>query len=211
MLSTTVENTRKFFLEASKNNKIDADRKELLQKIAANIVPQYQTNEEVNLNFICTHNSRRSQLGQVWSFYAAHYFDIPKINAFSGGTEVTAFHRNTVKTLQKVGFDFHLTEFSHQNPRYEIGFDGSSKRITGFSKVFDDAHNKQPFIAITTCNHADENCPFIPSAIHRFHLPFVDPKASDETDAQEATYLKTSAEIAAQVFFIFSEVKKLIA
>ncbi len=211
MLSTTVENTKKFFLEASKNTKIDADRKELLQQIAASIVTEYKTTQEVNLNFICTHNSRRSQLGQVWSFYAAHYFNVPTIKAFSGGTEVTAFHRNTVKTLQKVGFDFHLTEFSHQNPKYEINFEGSSKTIVGFSKVFDDTHNKQPFIAITTCNHADENCPFIPSAIHRFHLPFVDPKASDETTAQEATYLKTNAEIAAQIFFIFSEVKKLIA
>ena len=210
-MNTTVENPEKFFLEASKNNKIDNNRKELLQKIAINIVAEYQTNKEVNLNFICTHNSRRSQLGQVWSFYASHYFNIPTINAFSGGTEVTAFHKNTVKTLQEVGFSFHLTKFSHQNPRYEIGFDGSSKTITGFSKVFDDAHNKQPFIAITTCNHADENCPFIPNATHRFHLPFVDPKFSDGTEAQEITYLKTNAEIAAQLFFIFSEVKKEIS
>lgn len=210
MITPTIINTEKFFLKAFENSKINADRTILLQEIAAKIAATYTSNQKVNLNFICTHNSRRSQLGQVWSFYAAQYFKLPTIAAFSGGTEVTAFHENTVKTLQQTGFTFNLVEISHQNPRYEVGFKGSSETILGFSKVFDDVHNQQPFIAITTCNNADENCPYIPTAISRFHLPFVDPKASDNTDAQEETYLKTNEEIAAQVFFIFSEVKKLV-
>ena len=204
-----VENTKKFFLEAFKNNIIAFERKKILEKIAEKIANEYKTKKHVNLNFICTHNSRRSQLGQVWSFYAAHYFNLSKISAFSGGTEVTAFHKNTVKTLQKVGFNFSVIKFSNQNPTYEVRFKGSAKSCLGFSKVFDDMHNKQPFIAITTCNNADTNCPYISSAIARFHLPFVDPKISDTTNKQEKTYLKTNATIAAQVFFIFSEVKKL--
>jgi arsenate reductase len=210
MISTTAISPKNFFENASTAVSISADRKKLLHTIAKEISSEYLQKKEVNLNFICTHNSRRSQLGQVWSFFAAHYFHL-NIHAFSGGTEVTAFHRNTVKTLQSVGFKFDLEHFSHENPKYLISFDGSTKSMVGFSKVFDDDQNKHPFIAITTCGHADENCPFIPTASHRFHLPFVDPKHSDGSNKQEETYLATNQQIAAEVFYIFSEVRSIIA
>jgi len=209
MLSTSTISVENFFVNAYKKATISDERKTLLLKISDAIAKEHTLNKEVNLNFICTHNSRRSQLGQVWSFYAAHYFKL-NINAFSGGTEVTAFYRNTVKTLQKVGFEFQLIDFSHQNPTYQISFKGTKKAVLGFSKFYSDPLNKEPFMAITTCNNADINCPFIPTASHRFHLPFVDPKYSDGSDTQEETYLQTSQQIAGEIYFIFSEVKKLV-
>jgi arsenate reductase len=209
MLSTSTISVENFFVNAYKKATISDERKTLLLKISDAIAKEYTLNKEVNLNFICTHNSRRSQLGQVWSFYAAHYFKL-NINAFSGGTEVTAFYRNTVKTLQKVGFEFQLTDFSHQNPTYQISFKGTNKAVLGFSKFYSNPINKEPFMAITTCNNADVNCPFIPTASHRFHLPFVDPKHADGSDIQEETYLQTSQQIAGEIYFIFSEVKKLV-
>ena len=207
MISTSSISTINFFKNAFKEIELTAERKDLLNYIAKEIKKEYVKNNTVNLNFICTHNSRRSQLGQVWSFFAANYFDL-NINTFSGGTEVTAFFRNTVKTLQSVGFTFNIIDFSHQNPKYEISFEGTEKNILGFSKIYDDKVNPENFIAITTCNNADKNCPFIPTASHRFHLPFVDPKASDGTKEQDKTYLKTSKQIAGEIFFIFSEIKK---
>ena len=209
MSVTTTTSTENFFKTAYKKFKIDRERKELLLEMANSIATELLKNKEVNLNFICTHNSRRSQIAQTWSFYAAHYFKIP-INSFSGGTEVTAFYRNSVKTLQKVGFIFNLLDFSHQNPKYEISFEGGKKSIIGFSKRYDDAINKDPFIAITTCNSADAKCPFIPSAIYRFHLPFTDPKFSDGTLTSDDEYLKTNTQIAGEIFTIFSQIKKLI-
>ncbi len=210
MINTTEISTKNFFEKSIKNVSLTEERKDLLTKIANEVSNQIIKNQTVSLNFICTHNSRRSQLGQVWAFYASEYFKL-NILAFSGGTEVTAFHKNTVKTLQNVGFSFNITDFSHQNPKYLISFKNSKKSIVGFSKVFDDDYNKQPFIAITTCNHADENCPFIPTASHRFHLPFVDPKHSDGQDKQDETYLETNEQIAAEVYFIFSNVKQLLS
>ena len=209
MLKTSIISTENFFKLASKNIKLAEDRKKILLKISETVATEYAENNVVNLNFICTHNSRRSQLGQVWAFYAANYFNL-NIHAFSGGTEVTAFYRNTVKTLQAVGFDFKIVEFSHQNPKYLISYKESTRSIFGFSKRFDDETNKNPFIAITTCNNADKNCPFIPTAIERFHLPFVDPKFSDGTPEQSATYLKTNEQIAAEIFFIFTEIKRIL-
>lgn len=210
MKTASIFSTENFFKKSVKSINIDLDRKKLLFKIANTIAMHYQKNGFVNLNFICTHNSRRSQLGQVWAFFAADYFGL-SINAYSGGTEVTAFFRNTVKTLQKVGFSFQVADFNHQNPKYVISFDETDKSIFGFSKRYDHPENKNPFIAITTCNNADANCPFIPEAQERFHLPFVDPKFSDGTEKQDEIYLKTNRQIAGEVFTIFSEVKNLLS
>ena len=209
MSKTSIISTENFFKQASKKIHLEEDRQKILFKIAKKIAKEHIKNNEVNLNFICTHNSRRSQLGQVWAFFAAAYFDL-NINCFSGGTEITAFYRNTVKTLQYVGFNFNVEDFSHQNPKYLISFKGSRKSILGFSKRFDNKINKEPFIAITTCNNTAKNCPFIPTAIERFHLPFTDPKASDGTKEQAAIYLKTNEQIAAEIFYIFSKIKNLI-
>ncbi|KGL63012.1 arsenate reductase [Polaribacter sp. Hel1_85] len=207
MIMTSTISAENFFLNAYDKITLSDDRKNLLLKISEGILEEYKKEGVVNLNFICTHNSRRSQLGQVWGFFAANYFNL-NINSFSGGTEVTAFFKNTVKTLQKVGFTFNLENFSHQNPKYVISFKGTTKSILGFSKRYDNEVNKKPFIAITTCNNADANCPFIPEATYRFHLPFVDPKSSDGTELQDETYLITNEQIAAEIYFIFSNVKK---
>lgn len=207
MINTKSINTKTFFEEAKKETVITTNRKEILTALAETIIDEYNEREKINLNFICTHNSRRSQFGQVWSFFAAEYFDLKNIFSYSGGTEVTAFHRNTVKCLQKTGFDFSVVDFSHQNPRYLISFKGSNKSILGFSKTYDNPNNNFPYIAITTCDSADENCPFIPDAIERFHLPYTDPKSSDNTPLVNETYLKTSKQIAAEMHFVFEIIK----
>lgn len=208
MINTNPKMVKDFFETSQQNIVIDDTRKDLLVKIANKITANYN-NGIVNINFICTHNSRRSQLGQVWSFFAADYFNLP-INAFSGGTEVTAFHRNTVKTLTEVGFKFEVVEFSHTNPTYKIFFSDDKPPLIGFSKLYDHPENKTPYFVLTTCNNADENCPFIPEAIERFHVPYIDPKHSDDTDSQDETYLKTSEIIAAQMYYLFNKVKTLL-
>ena len=209
MIKSPTISIKSFFESAYKKYSLTNERENKLVAISKKIAEEYILNKSVHLNFICTHNSRRSQLGQVWGFYAAQYFDL-NITSFSGGTEVTAFYRNTVKTLQKSGFSFSLENFSHQNPKYLISFSGSKNNLIGFSKLYDNPINIEPYIVITTCDSADENCPFIPSAIHRFHLPFVDPKHSDGTENQEEVYLQTNKQIAAEVYYIFSKVKELI-
>ncbi|MBU3012231.1 hypothetical protein KO506_12510 [Polaribacter vadi] len=210
MLKTSNTSTKNFFENSYKKLSISEDRTKLLLKIAETIAKEYATNEIINLNFICTHNSRRSQMGQVWSYFAAYYFNL-NINAFSGGTEITAFYRKTVKTLQKAGFSFQLSDFSHQNPTYQISFKGSYSHILGFSKLYSNLINQEPYMAILTCNDADRNCPFIPAATHRFALPFLDPKFSDGTTEQEQVYLQTSTQIAGEIYLIFNQIKKLLS
>lgn len=208
MLENVTINTEQFFEKSKEDLVIDKERTDLLTKIASFISDELKASKKVNLNFICTHNSRRSQLCQVWASYATNYFNLKNIDSFSGGTAVTAFYRNTVKTLQEVGFIFEIIEFSHQNPVYKISYTNCNKPIVGFSKLYDDSHNKKPFVAITTCSNAEENCPFISDAVERFHLPFIDPKSSDGTNLQAETYLNSNKQIAGEVYFIFEMIKK---
>lgn len=210
MQQKTSINTSAFFYSALVEIVLSEERITLLKNIAKTMVDELCANKTVNLNFICTHNSRRSQIAQVWAAYATHYFGFENIHSFSGGTEVTAFFRNTVKTLQNVGFEFKILDFSHQNPKYQINFKNAKKPIEGFSKLYNHSSINSPFTAITTCGNADENCPFIAEAKHRFHLPFSDPKAFDNTPEQEAQYLATNKQIAGEIHFIFKKVKALL-
>ncbi|SNR31870.1 low molecular weight phosphatase family protein [Lutibacter flavus] len=210
MIKTVAIKTEVFFKNSLKELIINKSRRELLSEIALFISNELKKDKTVNLNFICTHNSRRSQLSQVWANYATHFYKLKNIENFSGGTAVTAFYRNTVKTLQEVGFDFQILEFSHQNPKYLISYDNFTKPIIGFSKIYDDVHNTKPFIAIRTCSNADENCPFIPDAIKRFHLPFTDPKSYDGTLSQAEKYREASKQIAGEIHFIFKLIKESI-
>ncbi|MFT4683761.1 MAG: arsenate reductase [Urechidicola sp.] len=210
MIETNTIKTKKFFKHSLYISLIPIDRRDFLTSIAEKIVEQRHKLKKVRLNFICTHNSRRSQLAQVWAHYAIDNYKLRKIKSFSGGTETTAFHKNTVKTLQEVGFKFKLIEFSHTNPIYEITSKNMKKPIIGFSKIYNNESNKHPFIAITNCSSAEENCPFIPDAVHRFHLPYEDPKSSDDTTFTQKKYLETNQIIASEMNFLFQQVSDLL-
>jgi len=196
--------TKLFFENAKKDVKIPNERLETLNNIAIRIASELKDRNKVNLNFISTNNSRRSQIAQVWAFYASEYFQLKKIFSFSGGTEVSAFHRNTIKTLQKSGFEFNIIDFSHQNPKYLISFKETKKNILGFSKKFDNEENSFPYLAITTCDRADENCHFIPDAVERFHLSYIDIETLDSM--QNKIYTEINKQIAAETFTIFEKI-----
>lgn len=208
MIKTVATNTEDFFNNSLHEITADVNRTELLHKIAHFIIKEFKNNSTVNLNFICIHNSRRSQLSQVWANYAAHFFNLKNINSFSGGTSQTSFYRNTVKTLKSVGFNFQILEYSHQNPHYSISYKGCVDPIIGFSKIYYNEHNKTPFVTITNCDKTRENCPYISDGLESFHLPYEDPKVSDNNINQIETYLKLNKQIASEIHFIFKMIKE---
>lgn len=209
-MEATSENITKIFSNnAIETASINKERKEILKLIASFIVTECKKQNNIHLNFICTHNSRRSQLSQVWAHYAIEKYNLERIHSYSGGTEITAFHRNTIKTLQKAGFEFNLENYSHENPIYKITFNKFKKAIIGFSKLYYDSINKDPYIVITTCSNAEQNCPFIPEATKRFHVGYIDPKGSDDSESMDETYLETNNQIAAEMDFLFHQVSML--
>ena len=168
---------------------ISFERKEKLADLAIYISDRIKIAQPINLIVICTHNSRRSHMGQLWLQVAANYYDIEEVHSFSGGTEATAFNSRAVAVLQRAGFP--LTKMSEgSNPIYYFDCPGvleSEKSL--FSKIYDSAPNpKENFAAIMVCTDADEGCPNIPGADARFSIPYHDPKSFDETPEEVRRY-----------------------
>jgi len=157
-----------------------------------------------DLIFICTHNSRRSHLSQVWAQVAANYYGYFGVTCYSGGTEATAFFPFAIKALQHHGLSVSALS-EGKNPIYAVKYEEDSHPIICFSKKYDDSFNPQNgFAAIMTCDHADQNCPFIPAAGARIPIRYEDPKVADGTPQQLEKYIERSAQICREMFYAFS-------
>lgn len=187
---------------------ISAERKITLQPLIDFIQDKANNHQEIRLNFICTHNSRRSHLSQVWAQTAAAHYVVKNLFCYSGGTEATAMFPMVAKTLVKQGFQIN-TIAEGSNPIYAIKYADNEAPLIGFSKTFDDDFNpKTDFAAILTCSSADQGCPFIAGADKRIPITFEDPKAFDNTPLQAEKYAERSAQIATEIFYVFSQIKK---
>jgi len=187
---------------------VSNERKEVLQPLVDYIQNKVENHKQIRINFICTHNSRRSHLSQIWAQTAASFFQIDNVFCYSGGTEATALFPMVAKTLANSGFNV-LTAMSGENPVYAIKYAPNEHPVIGFSKKYDDQFNPESeFAAIMTCSQADGGCPFIPGAEKRIPITFDDPKEFDNTPLQEEKYQERSLQIATEMFFIFSQIKK---
>jgi arsenate reductase (thioredoxin) len=187
---------------------ISSDRKEVLQPLVDFIQTKVDSQSEIRINFICTHNSRRSHLSQVWAQTIAHYFNMKQVTCYSGGTESTALFPMVAETLQKSGFQIQAIS-TNDNPVYSIKFSENAHPIIGFSKELDhDFNPKSEFAAIMTCDSANEACPFVPGAEKRIPITYADPKAFDNTPQQAEKYLERSMQIATEMLYVFSQITK---
>ena len=186
---------------------VSAERKVVLQPLVDYIQNKVNKSEEIRLNFICTHNSRRSHLSQIWAQTMAFQFGIKNVFCYSGGTEATAMFPKVAENLVNQGFQIHKLS-QEQNPVYIVKFDDNQYPIICFSKAyFDDFNPKTNFGAIMTCNNADEGCPMVFGAEARFPIKYDDPKAFDGTDVMDAKYAERSLQIASEMYFVFSQIK----
>lgn len=192
-------------LKKAKNSYIPEERIQVLQPLINYIQSRTDQKKEVNLNFICTHNSRRSQFAQIWAKTASEYYEIPA-NCYSGGVEVTAFNERAVESIIRLGFKVKSTGAA--NPVYEIFISEQLDPIVAFSKLYDDAANgKDEFAAVMVCSHADENCPYIPGAEIRIPVRYEDPKEFDDTPVEKQKYDERSLQIAGEMMFVFSQIQ----
>lgn len=181
---------------------IPEERKERLKLLFQYIKLKREKNEAILLNFVCTHNSRRSQLAQIWAQTAADYYGID-CKTFSSGVEVTSFNARAVNAIETVGFK--TIKGKGENPVYTI--DNGFQSMSCFSKLIDDKTNPQSnFAAIMTCSHADENCPVVLGMEKRIALNYEDPGVYDGTALEEKMYLERSEQIAREMFYLFSKI-----
>lgn len=188
---------------------ISGERKAVLQQLTEYIQNKVDLQQDIRLNFICTHNSRRSHLSQVWAQVMAAHFYLKNVFTYSGGTEATAMFPMAAKTLENSGLQIKAIS-EGKNPVYSIKYAPNTHPVIGFSKTYDDAFNPQSeFAAILTCSQADAGCPFIAGAEKRIPITYDDPKAFDNTPQQAEKYRERSLQIATEMLYIFSQIKSL--
>jgi len=199
-------------------------RKKMLEELYRILQEHWKKYGNVKLNFICTHNSRRSHIAQLLAYASFHYLIKPefvgKFFFYSGGTEVTAFHVNTVQALKEFGFLIQIADReliqdlpypkNPSNPIYAVQISDSIVGLYGFSKKYTDPPNPDKnFVAIMTCDQAAENCPIVFGAEKKFNLTYRDPKISDGTSDQQRIYRERVEEIGREMVYLanlFSEV-----
>ena len=186
---------------------ISSERKEVLVQLITYIRDKQSKGETIRLNFICTHNSRRSHLSQIWAQTMAYHFGIKNVFCYSGGTEATAMFTKIAETLSKQGFDI-LKLSDTNNPVYAIKYAPNEQPIICFSKEYNHAFNPTgDYAAIVTCNSADEACPIVFGAEARFPVKYDDPKAFDHTDLMDSKYAERSLQIGEELWYVFGLVK----
>ncbi len=203
-LKTTSESLIKGFDTISEN------RKTLLDELSIYVAGKLKSHKEVNLVFICTHNSRRSHMAQIWAQAAAYFYEIKNVKTFSGGTQKTAFNSYAVDAMKKAGFKIKKQE-EGSNPKYKVKFSKSEKPLVCFSKKYNHKKNpQQDFVAVMTCSDADESCPVIVGAEYRTTITYEDPKIFDGTDNAAAAYEERSLQIGTEMMYVFKKVADLV-
>ncbi|MBD3331549.1 protein-tyrosine-phosphatase [candidate division GN15 bacterium] len=185
---------------------ISDKRKGELEQIAQYVATRVAKDQSTNLTFICTHNSRRSHLAQIWAQTAAVWYGVPHVETYSGGTEATAFNPRAVRALEDAGFAIERTSDA-ENPRYRVMYSESSPPLVAFSKVYNEPPNPaENFCAVMTCSDADEACPVVFGAAGRVAIPYEDPKEFDGTDQEAAAYAERCRQISTEMLYAFSRV-----
>jgi len=186
---------------------IKKDRKKLLSELSEYISKKHNVSEVPQIMVMCTHNSRRSHIGQLLFSLGADYYKLPQIQTFSSGTEATAFNERAVKAMRKVGFDIYTKNEMDANPVYEIKWRDDMSPCLAFSKnLHHPTIPKEKFAAILVCSEADKGCPVISGCDFRLALPFDDPKAFDGTELEEAKYDERCRDIGREMFYVLSRV-----
>ena len=186
----------------TQTDRISDQRKELLESIGTDLAKYRNLNPDSKIIFICTHNSRRSQLSEIWLNTALYYYGINDMEVYSGGTEATAFNHRMVEAVKRFGFDLETIEEGN-NPKYQLNMAANSLGNVMFSKKYQNEANPQGnFIAVMVCSDADRGCPIVFGADERYALPYNDPKAYDDTRQEAEAYDNTVMEIGREILYM---------
>lgn len=188
-----------------KHSTLTEGRKKLLADLSNYIK---EKNNKAKLNFICTHNSRRSHISMLWAYAAAVHYKMPDIEVFSGGTEATAFNPRAVAAMKRAGFIITTKNPESNNPVYLAQVSNDDTGIGIFSKKYTDQPNpSQGYAAIMTCSDADEKCPVVFGCEKRLKLTYDDPKEFDDTGLEQQKYDERVIEIGSEIFYAFDLAK----
>ena len=136
-----------------------------------------ENDRKVNIHFLCTRNSCRSQMAEGWT----RHLKGDLIDAYSAGIELKPVDPRAVRVMAEAGVDISGQRAKHVD------------KLAG--REFD--------YVVTLCNSAAEQCPIFPEETKRIHHGFDDPPylARDAKTEEEALvhYRRVRDEIRAYV------------
>lgn len=128
----------------------------------------------MNILFLCTGNSCRSQMAEGW----VNHLKPDDLTAWSAGVETHDLNPDAVKVMAEAGVDI----------------SGHASKL-----VADLPKNLEFDYVVTLCGHANENCPYFPAKTKIMHVGFDDPPALTKnlSDKEEilAVYRRVRDEI----------------
>lgn len=116
------------------------------------------TNEKLNVLFLCTGNSCRSQMAEGW----ARHLKSDCIEAFSAGVLPHKVNERAIAIMAEAGVDISGHTSNHLDEYSGLEFD----------------------YVITVCNNAKEQCPLYPKKTRMVHHQFDDPSFVVGTEEQ---------------------------
>lgn len=192
---------------AQELGQIPNERRQELTQLADFIRGQLEESGTAAVTCICTHNSRRSHLSQVWAKVAAEACGLNGLQTYSGGTEATAMNSRVVESLRRTGFQIEAENPNSDNPVYHVHYAVDSQPIVCFSKVYDRPPNPTAnFCAVMNCSSADQACPIVPGCSLRLPIRYEDPKVSDNTPQESSIYDERSQQICREMLYAMRQV-----
>lgn len=188
-------------------SQITRGRRRSLERLAALISGRAPAGSDKLIVFFCTHNSRRSQMAQIWAATAAHHFAVKGVIFQSAGILATKVDRRTIETLERVGFACKRAD--GHNPLYTVQIGNPRQRIRLSSKTLPNSYQRPTnFIAVMTCSDADRECPIIDGASNRLTLCYDDPKVADGSPREADVYDQCCRSISRDLLYAFSRIMK---
>lgn len=185
---------------------IPSERRTRLEALADYLRAAAGQDEDARLVFVCTHNSRRSQIAQAFAWALTVRSGKDALSVFSAGTEVTAVALPVDRALAVAGFRVERAQ-GDRNPVVSLRCAEDGPTLGLFSKPL--VHASLPtadFCAVMTCSDADARCPVVLGATTRIALPYEDPKAHDGTAREAQAYAQCSQEIGRELAFAFARI-----
>ena len=112
----------------------------------------------VNILYLCTGNSCRSQIAEGWTRQLGEgMFEVQ-----SAGIEAHGKNPRAISIMQEAGIDISGQE----------------------STIVTDEMLNLADVVVTVCGHADEQCPVLPPGVKKVHWPLTDPAKATGSEAE---------------------------
>jgi arsenate reductase len=155
--------------------------------------------KKLNLLFLCTGNSCRSQIAEGWG----KHFGALAMEGLMQREGRTPEAAGRIE-VQSAGIEAH-----GKNPRAiavmkEAGIDISDQESTKVTQAMIDAAD----VVVTVCGHADEHCPVLPASVRKIHWPLNDPaKATGSEEEIIAVFRATRDEVKRRTEELLNELR----